>query len=61
MKKEPLGSQTVDKSKIFFIVVCEQMNEKEMTELEYHLFVTQNELTDLGIKHQLLLTSKRER
>lgn len=42
-------------------MVCQQINEKEMIKLEHHLFVAPNELMHLGIKHRLLLISKRER
>ena len=42
-------------------MVGQQINEKEMTELEYHPFVTQNVFVDVGIKYQLLLIPKTER
>lgn len=43
------------------IVVGQQISGKEITELEYHLFASQNEILDLVIKYQLLLIPKRER
>lgn len=46
----PLGDQTTDKGKLFFIGVCQLINEERMVELEYRSFVTANEWTHLGIE-----------
>lgn len=48
----PLGKQIVDKEKFFYLEVSQIINEEEM-KVEYHHFVTPNESTDIGIKHQM--------
>lgn len=52
----PLGDQIVDEEKLFLIEIPQLMSKERVVELEYYYCVTSDELTDLGIDEQWLLT-----
>lgn len=54
----PLGDQIVDEEKLFLIEISQLMSKEGVVELEYYYCVTSDELTDLGIEEQWLLTSQ---
>lgn len=49
----------MDEGKLFLREMLQLINEERMVELEYYHFATSNELMDLGIEEQWLLTSPK--